>query len=87
MSLVEFCKRNGLTIIDKFALECYKQSGECDKCWQLWVMFHCDRQWKAFWKWQHREMMKAAREYEKELQRERKVGQKNLRRVKKAKVS
>jgi hypothetical protein len=31
--------------------------------------------------------MKAAREYEKELQRERKVGQKNLRRVKKAKVS
>jgi hypothetical protein len=64
MSLVEFCRANGLTTVDSFARECYRQSGEADKAWKLWCDVHCDREWIQFWKWQKKEVEKTAREFQ-----------------------
>jgi hypothetical protein len=76
MSLVEFCLANGISTVDKFALEIYRQSGEADKAWHNWLEAHSDsdRLWISFWKWQQRQVLKAAREYEKQRRKRKAVG-------------
>jgi len=77
MTLLDFCKQEGFTTVDHFAVNLYRESGEQDRAWRDWMTVHGDREWRAFWKFQHDEIMKSHRRHEREQAKARKAKEKN----------